>query len=148
MCWEEGLGCILSSVLQQRNAIGKGQLLSSPTHSANSLALVTHPMAFPGLNSLAGRDKRNRGSIRQSWPAPWFFSGWQPALMQGVSLEGVPLIGPTTQARVAGKILAQMRNHTLSFLPPPFTWAIYLGMLGMLFGRTNILCTLNCCWDK
>lgn len=48
-----------------------------------------------------------------------FFSGWQPALMQAVSLGGVPLIGATTQARVAEKILPQIRNHTLSFLPPP-----------------------------
>lgn len=84
--------------------LGKEQLLSSPTHSANSLALVTYPMAFPGLSNVVGRDQRDRRSSRQSLPAPWFFSGWQPALLQGVSLGGV-LIEATTQVRVTEKIL-------------------------------------------
>lgn len=44
--------------------------------------------------------------------------------MQAVSSGGVPLIGATTQARVTGKILPQIRNHTCSFLPPPLMWAI------------------------
>lgn len=112
-----------TSALWQRNAIGEGQLLSSLTHSANSLALVTYPMAFPGLNNLVGGHQRNRRSSRQSWPAPHFFLRLAGSTNTGC-LGGVPLIGATTQTRVAEKMLAQIRNRSLALLPCPFTWTI------------------------
>lgn len=52
------------------------------------------------------------------------YHGFSQVGSRGVSFGCALLIVATTQARVAEKILPQIKAHTLLFLPPPLTLAI------------------------
>lgn len=114
-----------ASNLQQRNVIGKGVSAIKP----NTFSKFFGSCHLPDDFSWSSQPRRWGPNKQREQQAELASTMFLPQVgiqhKNWVSfLEGFPLTGATTQVRVAEKILAQVRKHALTFLPPLFTLAI------------------------